>query len=544
MKILIVEDDANSRVFLERALLSQGYTVESAANGVQALEKAVLSPPDLIISDIMMPEMDGFELCRKVKTDERLHKIPFVFYTATYIEDKDEKLGMALGASRFLIKPMEPEEFFSTISEVIEEDRAGHLPVPDQLPAEMTELDRMQVEVYARKLDKKVRELENERDAIRRADEELKFRNVILSTQQEASIDGILVVDESNAIISYNQRFVEMWGIPPKLVESKDDEPVLQYVATKPVDPEGFLDRVKYLYEHKEEKSHEDIALKDGRVFERYSAPMVGVDGKYYGRVWYFRDITDRKRADEEITRLNAELEQRVIERTAQLDAANKELEAFSYSVSHDLRAPLRAIDGFAEILLREYSPKLDDEGKRICSIITGNSRKMGQLIDELLSLARLGRTEMHFTPINMKEIVHAVYLELTIPEMRQKIDFHIDDLKKVAGDPILIRQVWMNLISNAVKFTSHREKPAISVLCRKEEDRVIYCVQDNGAGFNMQYADKLFGVFQRLHSESEFEGTGVGLAIVQRIIHRHGGKVWAEGEIDKGATFCFSLSK
>ena len=134
MKILIVEDDVNSRVFLERALLSQGYTVESAANGVQALEKAILSPPDLIISDIMMPEMDGFELCRRVKTDERLHTIPFVFYTATYIEDKDEKLAMALGASRFLIKPMEPEEFFRTISEVIEEHRAGHLPVPDHLP--------------------------------------------------------------------------------------------------------------------------------------------------------------------------------------------------------------------------------------------------------------------------------------------------------------------------------------------------------------------------------------------------------------------------
>jgi len=170
MKILIVEDDVSSRVFLERALLSQGYTVESAANGVQALEKAVLSPPDLIISDIMMSEMDGFELCRRVKTDERLRTIPFVFYTATYIDQKDEKLAMAIGASSFLIKPMETKEFFSTISGVIEEHRAGHLPVPDQLPAEMPELDRMQVEVLARKLDKKVRELEKEREELRRAE--------------------------------------------------------------------------------------------------------------------------------------------------------------------------------------------------------------------------------------------------------------------------------------------------------------------------------------------------------------------------------------
>lgn len=172
MKILIVEDDVNSRVFLERALLSQGYTIESAANGIHALEKTALSPPDLIISDIMMPEMDGFELCRRVKTDERFHSIPFVFYTATYIDQKDEKLAMALGASLFLIKPMEPEEFFRAIRKVIEEQRAGHLPVTDWLPAEMSELDRMQVEVYARKLDKKVRELEKERDAMRRAEAE------------------------------------------------------------------------------------------------------------------------------------------------------------------------------------------------------------------------------------------------------------------------------------------------------------------------------------------------------------------------------------
>ena len=253
-----------------------------------------------------------------------------------------------------------------------------------------------------------------------------------------------------------------------------------------------------------------------------------------------FIEALTRIRSENIIKNLNKELEQSI----DKVSHANKELEAFSYSVSHDLRAPLRAIDGFTEILLREYSPKLDDEGKRICSVITGNSKKMGQLIDELLALSRLGRAEMHFSSIDMKAMANAVYNEITTSEIQHRTNFQLDDLCKVSGDSVLIKQVWVNLLSNAIKFSSHRERAVISITCRKEEDQMVYCVQDNGAGFNMQYADKLFGVFQRLYSEREFEGTGVGLAIVQRVVHRHGGKLWAEGETDKGATFCFSIPK
>ena len=251
----------------------------------------------------------------------------------------------------------------------------------------------------------------------------------------------------------------------------------------------------------------------------------------------------DRMATELKVTTVSIdELEQRIHERTAQLEAANRELEAFTYSVSHDLRAPLRAIDGYTRILLDDYQPLLDEEGKRICSVISEGAHKMSDLIDDLLTFSRLGRSTLNPSNIDMDALAKSVFQELTTAQSRKRIDFQVDSAPPAVGDPALLRQVWVNLLSNSIKFSQRKKRAVIKVHSEEMENETVYSVQDNGVGFDMQYADKLFGVFQRLHNVREFEGNGVGLALVQRVIHRHGGRVWADGETGKGATFYFTL--
>ena len=280
---------------------------------------------------------------------------------------------------------------------------------------------------------------------------------------------------------------------------------------------------------------------KDGtRIPIAVAAAML--DEERVNGVAFVQDITERKQAEAEVRRLNTELEQRVRDRTTQLEESNKELEAFSYSVSHDLRAPLRAIDGFTRILADDYASHLDTEGKRLCSIVRENTGKMSRLIDDLLAFSRLGRADMNLSRIDMETMANSVFYELTTPESRGRIDFQVSALPPAVADPTLMRQVWMDLLSNAIKFSSRRQRAVIKVSAQQDQGESVYAVRDDGAGFDMQYVGKLFGVFQRLHSSKEFEGTGVGLALVQRVIRRHGGRVWAEGEPNKGATFYFAL--
>lgn len=246
--------------------------------------------------------------------------------------------------------------------------------------------------------------------------------------------------------------------------------------------------------------------------------------------------------AKQRIAELNISLEEKIIERTAQLQAANKELESFSYSVSHDLRAPLRAINGFTEILLEDYAHKLDADGKEAMDEIISNSKRMGELIDNLLEFSRIGKLDVSLVNVNMPEMVEAIVAELKLVEPKRSIDVIINPMPKAKGDRNMLRQVFLNLIANAFKYSGKKENAVIEIGGAEEEGNYVYYVKDNGAGFDMQYYEKLFGVFQRLHSNNEFEGTGVGLALVQRIVLKHSGKVWATGKVNEGACFYVAL--
>ena len=272
--------------------------------------------------------------------------------------------------------------------------------------------------------------------------------------------------------------------------------------------------------------------------------PVHGPGGEVIFLVPSANIIEERKKAEATVQQLNADLEQRVIERTAQIEAANKELEAFSYSVSHDLRAPLRAVNGFSNIVLDAYAPQLPAKAREYLEDIRAGAEQMGQLIDDLLAFSHLGRQAIKSQPVNMVQLVQIVLDEHAAQREGRPFEIKIGALPACQGDPALLKQVWVNLIANAIKYTRGRTPALIEIGCERNDDEIVYFACDNGIGFDMRYVHKLFGVFQRLHRTDEFEGAGVGLAIVQRIVHRHGGRVWAEAEAGRGARFRFTLEK
>ncbi|HEX2980897.1 MAG TPA: ATP-binding protein, partial [Anaerolineaceae bacterium] len=287
-----------------------------------------------------------------------------------------------------------------------------------------------------------------------------------------------------------------------------------------------------------------EVIRKDGSMLvTAFSAnSLFDSSGQMQEATCLLVDVTEQRRVADQVRRLNEELEQRVLKRTTQLQAAVHELEAFSYSVSHDLRAPLRAIDGFSRILVEEYAPNFPAEAVHYLDLVRENAQTMGNLIDHLLAFSRLNRAPLKKQIVDPNQLVNQCLTTLTSQIDGRKIDFELNELPACQADPTLLKQVYINLLSNAIKFTGKEAHAVIEVGCRKEGAERVYYVKDNGVGFDMQYAPKLFGVFQRLHRAEDYEGTGVGLAIVQRIVHRHGGRVWATAQVNGGATFSFTL--
>lgn len=376
--VLVIDDTQANLYSIVNLLSKEGRHFFTASNGSDGLKIALNNSVDLIILDVQMPDMDGFEVARILKSNRKTRDIAIIFASAEKIERESIMKGFEGGAVDYLLKPLDPE-----------------------------------------------------------------LTNAKVDVLLQLQIQKKLLVEKNQSL----------------------------------------------------------------------------------------------ERADAQIRNLNNELNKNV----AQLEIINKELESFSYSISHDLRSPLRSVIGYSQMLEEEYAEKLGEQGAKWVKVIATKASRMNQLIDDLLEFSRAGKKELRLVSIDMYSLALSVANDLK-ESLPQNATLNIHPLEPARADEVLVRQVLVNLISNAIKYSSKNESPAIEVSSIVDEDRVIYSVKDNGAGFDMQYADKLFGVFQRLHKETEFPGTGIGLSIVQRIVSRHGGKVWAEAALDKGATFHFSI--
>ncbi len=457
-EILIAEDSQTQAEQLSHYLKMRGFSVKVARDGKQALAAALHSKPAMVITDVVMPEMDGYTLCKEIKSLPVLRDVPVVLLTSLS-GPQDIVRGLECGADSFIRKPYDDKYLVSRVEYILTN-------------VELRKTERLQVGV------------------------QLHFggQSHFITAEKQQILD--LLISTYEGAVQINEE-----------LETKQRE-LLQAKETLEV-----------------------------RVAER-TAELAQTNEQLQ------IELAERKRAEEQIKRLNEDLERRVVERTAQLAAANNELEAFSYSVSHDLRAPLRHINVFAGTLIEEHSSQLAPEAQQQLNRIQEGTRKMSRMIDDLLNLARLDRRSMTLQMTSLNPLVENVLRDLESETTDRNIDWRVGSLPSVHCDPGLIQQVFANLLSNAVKYTRHRDRAVIEIDKSTVEGQLVLFVRDNGAGFNPKYTDKLFGVFQRLHNDKEFEGTGVGLATVQRIVRKHGGRIWADAEINKGATFYFSLGE
>jgi PAS domain S-box-containing protein len=497
----MVEDVVHDATLVEHTLKDGGFDftfkrVDTEDEFLQELEKF---HPSVILSDHGLPTFDGFTALSLAK--KQAPDVPFIFVTGSLGEEMTIK-ALKSGATDFILK-----------------HRLVSLP-----PAIHRALRQAEFRQQRRKAE----------EALLSSEE--RYRSLV-----ELSPDALFVEIEDRIV------FINSAGV--RLLGAASPEQLVGRPVKEILHPAHWKTAHQRLQQLRQDgKSvpflEQKLLRLDGTAVdvEIAAAPLVFA-GKAAAQV-IAHDIRERKRAEEEIRSLNTDLEQRVRERTVELEAANKELEAFSYSVSHDLRAPLRHIEGFVEILTGTTASSLDEESRRHLDTIAESAKQMGRLIDDLLAFSRTARAELTKTLVELPALIEGTIRDLSQETRNREVQWVIGNLPQVQADTALLRQVLLNLLGNALKYTRTRKQTRIEVGVTNHELEHVIFVRDNGVGFDMRYAHKLFGVFQRLHRASDFEGTGVGLANVRRIIHRHGGRTWAEAELNKGATFYFSLPK
>lgn len=546
--ILIAEDSSVQALMLRHVLEEQGYQVSVEHDGLRALETASQIQPSLIISDVNMPGMSGYELCRQIRAAPTLRNVPVILVTSLS-EPDDVLLGLKSGADSFVIKPYDKEHLLARVAHALqpasrrsaEETSAVDITFHGQhhqITASRTQILDLLMSTYEATVQRN-KELHDSREQLRQRTAEAVSANRFLDSVIENIPDMIFIKDAIDLrFVKLNLAGERLLGYTRQELLGKND-----YDFFPKNESDHFVAKDREVLnsgghlEIAEEPVH--TANKGIRLLRTKKVAVLDERGVPIHLLGISEDVTEQKELEKRVQSLNEDLQTRAKE----LEAANKRLENFTTAATHDLRSPLSVIGGYVNLLQKKYSAALDETGQRYLSVIGASVKNMAKLIDDLLAFSRAGLREIRKAQVDMESLAEKVIADLLQlhPEHRRPV-IKRGPLPSAHADEALLRQVWVNLLSNAVKYSSRTPNPQIEVTGRRDGAETVYSVRDNGAGFDMARYDELFEVFKRLHDDNEFEGTGVGLPIVQQIVTRHGGRVWAEGKVGEGAVFHFTL--